>query len=806
MASFSLVEMATSRFTSFILPTTLPGCQLWLDAADPSTLTLSGTSVTQWNDKSGNGRNATQTGVNCPTYVSSTKGIRFTASSTQYMVLPDGTLPSGNSSYFIFIVFNPKSLPGSVYGLIYGGTVVSTNTVLGAYYRANNVNVTWQGTDPATTSSAYTVNSTNIYETSYISGGERVQYTNGSVDGPSDTPGTRNSGTGFNRIGAFYNNNQYPLDAEIFEIVVYSTLTLNQRQQMEGYLAWKWGLAANLPTGHPYKNAPPVGTPVSIPVPMTNIQFAPTQISGCQLWLDATDPNGTGILPAVGSSVSRWVDKSGNNRTLTTTTAGTGSTILSTHGGIPSILFNSTSPNTAYMRVVSAVNLTQFTVFAVSRCQTARDNQNALLAVPLTQYEYDSVDGFGMFIDSGISSQRDRFYGTTNPNYVLNSNPSGTDAYPLRSMCWTSTSNGTLSSWFNGNTGTTNSIGVSRTSTATGFGIGFDIQGAGGTIANLTCVSQFSEYIVLNVVLTTPQRQQVEGYLAWKWGLTANLPTGHPYKRPPFLPFSYGVTRMRQPTQWVPTQISGSALWLDAADPNGTGILPSNGSSIATWIDKSGNNNNANAFATGPQFQSMSQNKLPGMYFGGANAMSAGTIATGTVLSLFAIVRYTNIATPKISIGVWKFPYSSFLYFSGRTTTPYQTIAAQINTSGSYTYIGLDTLIDTNTHLKTAVLTSDTVSANGSLVAGLDGNTATYTSSAGPNTTVDNQQFTIGGLTEVGSPQYQLIGYIHEVVLYRAALSTTQRQQVEGYLAWKWGLQGNLPTTHPFKYAPPPPT
>jgi hypothetical protein len=29
-------------------------------------------------------------------------------------------------------------------------------------------------------------------------------------------------------------------------------------------------------------------------------------------------------------------------------------------------------------------------------------------------------------------------------------------------------------------------------------------------------------------------------------------------------------------------------------------------------------------------------------------------------------------------------------------------------------------------------------------------------------------------------------------------LTTTQRQQVEGYLAWKWGLQTALPTTHPY--------
>ena len=41
------------------IPTQVLGCSLWLDAADSSTVTLSGSTATQWNDKSGNGRNST---------------------------------------------------------------------------------------------------------------------------------------------------------------------------------------------------------------------------------------------------------------------------------------------------------------------------------------------------------------------------------------------------------------------------------------------------------------------------------------------------------------------------------------------------------------------------------------------------------------------------------------------------------------------------------------------------------------------------------------------------------------------------
>lgn len=37
------------------------------------------------------------------------------------------------------------------------------------------------------------------------------------------------------------------------------------------------------------------------------------------------------------------------------------------------------------------------------------------------------------------------------------------------------------------------------------------------------------ELIFYNNVVTTSQRQQIEGYLAWKWGFTANLTSDHPY-------------------------------------------------------------------------------------------------------------------------------------------------------------------------------------------------------------------------------------------------------------------------------------
>jgi hypothetical protein len=54
-------------------------------------------------------------------------------------------------------------------------------------------------------------------------------------------------------------NTQYePSEGQLAEIVYFnSAIGSNAYQQVEGYLAWKWGLQSRLPSNHPYKNASP---------------------------------------------------------------------------------------------------------------------------------------------------------------------------------------------------------------------------------------------------------------------------------------------------------------------------------------------------------------------------------------------------------------------------------------------------------------------------------------------------------------------------------------------------------------------
>jgi hypothetical protein len=66
------------------------------------------------------------------------------------------------------------------------------------------------------------------------------------------------------QIGSRYSETFLPFDGDIAEVVIFTNDgTSETRQIVEGYLAHKWGLQGNLPSGHPYKNSPPLAPSVA---------------------------------------------------------------------------------------------------------------------------------------------------------------------------------------------------------------------------------------------------------------------------------------------------------------------------------------------------------------------------------------------------------------------------------------------------------------------------------------------------------------------------------------------------------------
>ena len=234
---------------------------LWLDAADATTVTTVSGAVSQWNDKSGNGRNAIQsTGGNRPTLVSAglnnANTVGFNGSS-QFLDSSDFYI----SDWFMLVVAktNSTNTNQDVLGKFDSATsnreylmrLSDQNKLLGLINPVGNVGAS--NTEVVTTASAGT--SFGIFGF-YKSGTSCQLGINGTIE-----TGTFNTSTVFNgttvlRIGG----SLVPayLNGEIQKIVITPTAPSDTiMRKLEGWAAWSTGLTANLPSDHPYKTVGP---------------------------------------------------------------------------------------------------------------------------------------------------------------------------------------------------------------------------------------------------------------------------------------------------------------------------------------------------------------------------------------------------------------------------------------------------------------------------------------------------------------------------------------------------------------------
>uniref|UniRef100_A0A6C0ERP2 Uncharacterized protein n=1 Tax=viral metagenome TaxID=1070528 RepID=A0A6C0ERP2_9ZZZZ len=110
------------------------------------------------------------------------------------------------------------------------------------------------------------------------------------------------------------------------------------------------------------------------------------------------------------------------------------------------------------------------------------------------------------------------------------------------------------------------------------------------------------------------------------------------------------------------------------------------------------------------------------------------------------------------------------------------------------TSVGSTNLTTTNTWKLLEAINPDpsqsstmAVYSNGTLVA--SGVTQSGT------TTVTSPLFING---QGGTSTNSYPSYLAEMLVYNTAVSLSNRQLIEGYLAWKWGIQSSLPNTHPY--------
>ena len=228
-----------------------------------------------------------------------------------------------------------------------------------------------------------------------------------------------------------------------------------------------------------------------------------------------------------------------------------------------------------------------------------------------------------------------------------------------------------------------------------------------------------------------------------------------------------------------PLSVGGCGIWLDSADTSAASMTFSSGQNLSVWKDKSGNANNFSALQGVPTV-------ITDGTYSVVNFASTGSSATQPIL------KSANQIT-------WNSSSAFFVVCKVTTENFAYVVAFPDITDGDFS-IRLSSGILTGT--QGALGNNDDLTNSYYVNGNFNPN---YTSSAYLNiyAIID----TVAPIIVKGATSYVtlsslfenriFIGNIGEFIYYPAGVSTAQRQDIEAYLANKWGLTGSLPADFP---------
>lgn len=790
----SSVNFGTQQYSGFD-PAMMPGCVMWLDGADSATLTMSGNTITQWRDKSPNASVGTSVGSPTQTTINGLPAVAFNGS--QYFDFGD-VANLGLEQYNAFVVarFNSSNSVGTFFAKSAGppgGAGSASNRY--ATYRWSNTNQqpsmssliqtsVGMGNGEASTTDSYGArDALRLFSFRWDRAANRV-FVNGLPTGNRGYVDSNVSVTSTYKflVGAYNSSSgttpplagRY-LNGVICELIlIFSAITAADHQQVERYLVEKWqvgSLPSFFPVGHAFKYNRPLVRP-----------FQPLDdLDGPLLWFDAADPT-----TITGSPVTQWRDKSGLGSNATT---GLGSVVAGTPiNSLNTLRFGlNMTLNISNTIIGGSYN----SVFYVFRGVTSNANTNG---------------GTGYFI---FSRTADNFlvYGG-NRQYFSYQNPAASRSY-VAVMGHNSERNwGNLSP----TTAFVNRVNVIATAGdtyASSNGLSLPQVAAGNAINNSSGASTFQistsrnlgdvytydlgELIVFAGTASSAVARRIEGYLAWKWGVQGSLPTTHPYSR--VLPTSpqFNPTILFS----TPTLSGGLCyLWFDAADTTTiTGTTQ-----VTAWRSKGvrGIDTVTGISATNRVGSCTSGSNVNGLNYircpAGAD-LQLTTITGGTGRrTWFLVARLVTPLTSGTSAGL----VNAFTG-GGQDVIKIDYVDATTNNIN----LGAGTAVKLAANVPAATLASPfivsfvhTASSNSNVLT-INGAVQTRTTSVSATGYVGTSSTFL-----LGTAAYNTTVDLMEVIFYAQTTTTApsvgQRQRVEGYLAWKWGLRANLPSTHPY--------
>jgi len=260
----------------------------WFDAADASTLTLASSTVSQWRDKSGKNRHVDQaTSSSRPIF--DTDAVAFDGIDDHLWNSSPFLFARGSSDFFVvgsvaaatdrrIIAEAGSTTNAPIYAP--AQTKSTSGSVMSAFIRNNSNESNFLNSVDLSPIGAFD-NSTKIYHWS-DTGSNMAGRVNGGA--PTSSSYTRSGAFTLNRfaIGALLRASAASaVQATLREIIITSNLTDDDRAMLEGHLAHKWNVAANLSASHPFKEASPLFSEIT------------TNLAGT-----ASDPDGNSLNTA----------------------------------------------------------------------------------------------------------------------------------------------------------------------------------------------------------------------------------------------------------------------------------------------------------------------------------------------------------------------------------------------------------------------------------------------------------------------------------------------------------------------------
>lgn len=219
-----------------------------------------------------------------------------------------------------------------------------------------------------------------------------------------------------------------------------------------------------------------------------------------------------------------------------------------------------------------------------------------------------------------------------------------------------------------------------------------------------------------------------------------------------------------------PTQIAGLVLWLDASQISGF----ASGASLSVWTDLSGQGNHmTNSLVTQqPVYTANKQNGLAmvtnnvnSATFGLANSASVVTQAPISIVGVSAITNSGNFQL---------FGNGKYATGSNGTTAPGFTLTGIVTVAGNPGYWSGTTPIQHSLVWESGSVLTVSFYKGGSL------NSATTRSTEGATPASYFTTVAIWG-------SQSLLGDMGEFIVYKTALSASDRTRLESYLTTKWG-------------------